>query len=70
MAEKPKTPGALSLRQASARLGVHHTTLRRWIQDGEGPRAMIKPGHRRSTIRIMVAELEEFIRLHSRRRLE
>ena len=56
---------ALTLRQAAKVLGVHHETLRRWICDGEGPKAFIKPG-RRSVIRIQQHDLDEFIRRYSR----
>ena len=58
-------PHALSLRQAAQRLNVHHATLRRWIKDGEGPKAFVKHG-RRSTYRILVNDLEAFIQKHSR----
>jgi excisionase family DNA binding protein len=56
---------AHTLRQAAKRLNVHHTTLRRWVQDGEGPRTFVKPGLRRSTYRITAQSLEEFIRRNS-----
>lgn len=55
---------ALSLRQAAKQLNVHHATLRRWIQDGEGPRAFVKPG-RRATYRIKLNDLERFISRNS-----
>jgi excisionase family DNA binding protein len=51
---------ALSLQQAAQRIGVHRTTLRRWIVLGEGPRTFIKNG-RRSTYRIAVADLDAFV---------
>jgi excisionase family DNA binding protein len=60
-------PFALSLRQAARRLNVHHVTLRRWIKDGEGPRAFVKPGLKRSTYRILIADLDHFIRVRSGR---
>lgn len=56
---------ALSLRTAAKRLGIHHATLARWIRDGEGPRAFIKPG-RRSCVRIYQSDLESYIRRYSR----
>jgi len=55
----------LTLRKAAKVLGVHHVTLGRWIRDGEGPRAFIKPG-RRSVIRIRDNDLDDFIRRNSR----
>lgn len=60
-----KSPNALTLRKAAARVGVHHATLGRWIRNGEGPRAFIKPGVR-SVIRIREVDLETFIRRFSR----
>jgi excisionase family DNA binding protein len=56
---------AFSLRQAAKLVGVHHTTLARWIRDGEGPRAFIKSG-KRTVIRVQELDLEAFIRRHSR----
>jgi excisionase family DNA binding protein len=56
---------ALSLRQAAKQLNVHHATLRRWIIDGEGPRAFIKRG-RRSTYRITATDLDAFIDRNSK----
>lgn len=56
---------ALTLRKAAKELGVHHTTLARWIRDGEGPKAFIKPG-RRTVIRIQKVDLEAFILRNSR----
>lgn len=55
-----------SLRQASKQLGVHYTTLRRWIQLGTGPRVLIKRNSKRSTYRIAAKDLEEFVRRNSR----
>jgi excisionase family DNA binding protein len=55
-----------SLRQAATKLGVHYTTLRRWIQLGTGPRALIKKNAKRSTYRIAAKDLDEFIRRHSK----
>ena len=57
---------ALTLRGAAKELGVHHATLARWIRDGEGPKAFIKPGLKRSVIRIRQVDLEDFIRRYSR----
>jgi excisionase family DNA binding protein len=57
---------SLTLRQAAKRLNVHHATLRRWIIDGEGPRAFVKVGRTRSTYRITTHSLEDFIRRNSR----
>jgi excisionase family DNA binding protein len=57
---------ALTLRKAAKKLNVHHATLRRWIQDGEGPRTSVKQNTRRATYRIKVADLDDFIRRHSR----
>jgi excisionase family DNA binding protein len=57
---------ALSLRQAAARLNIHHATLRRWIHDGEGPRAFVKQGIRRSTYRIVGSDLQNFIDRNSK----
>jgi excisionase family DNA binding protein len=56
---------ALSLRQAAKTLSIHHATLRRWIQDGEGPKTFIKVG-RRSTYRIQKSDLELYIARRSR----
>jgi excisionase family DNA binding protein len=56
----------LTLRQAAKRLNVHHATLRRWIIDGEGPHTFVKPGRARSTYRITIQSLEDFIRRNSR----
>lgn len=55
-----------SLRQAAKQLGVHHTTLRRWIQMGQGPKTLIKRNAKRSTFRISAKELEDFVRRNSR----
>lgn len=60
---------ALTLRKAAERLGVHHTTLRRWIEDGTGPRALVLPGTLRRTIRIMPGDLDRFIDQNSRGRI-
>jgi excisionase family DNA binding protein len=56
---------ALSIRRAAKVVGVHHTTLARWIRDGEGPKAFIKRG-RRNVIRIQQDDLDTFIRRNSR----
>lgn len=55
-----------SLRQAAKQLGVHYTTLRRWIHTGTGPRALIKRNRKRSTYRITAKDLDEFVRRNSR----
>ena len=55
-----------SLRQAAKELGVHYTTLRRWIQFGTGPKAFIKRNAKRSTYRISAKDLEEFVRRNSK----
>jgi len=55
-----------SLTQAAKLLQVHHSTLRRWIVAGEGPRTLIKPNGQRATYRITDADLEKFIRHYSR----
>jgi excisionase family DNA binding protein len=62
---EPRVTGSLTLRQAAKVLGVDHSTLGRWIRDGEGPKALIKPG-RRSTYRINAADLESFRNRYSR----
>jgi excisionase family DNA binding protein len=56
---------ALSLRQAAKRIGVHPSTLLRWVVDGEGPRTFIKVG-RRSVYRIATKDLQQFIDQRSR----
>ena len=56
----------LTLRAAARELGVHPSTLRRWIDDGEGPVALIKQGPRRATVRIRRADLDAWRRRHSR----
>lgn len=57
---------AFSLRQAAQKINIHHVTLRRWIRDGEGPRAFVKRGRRRSTYRILPSDLDAFLRKHTR----
>ena len=57
---------ALTLRKAAKVLGVHHATLAKWIRDGEGPRAFIKPSGSRYVIRIQQHDLDNFIRRYSR----
>lgn len=57
-----------SLRQAAKQLGVHYTTLRRWIQMGTGPRTLIKRNSKRSTYRISAKDLDEFVKRNSRGR--
>ncbi len=56
---------ALSLRKAALKLGIHHNTLKKWIVDGEGPKAFVKPGVHRDVIRIMPEELDRYIRVNS-----
>jgi excisionase family DNA binding protein len=63
--EEPRVTGSLTLRQAAKVLGVHHSTVGRWIRDGEGPKALIKSGVR-STYRISAADLERFTNRNSR----
>ena len=55
-----------SLRKAAKELGVHYTTLRRWIQLGTGPKALVKRNAKRSTYRITAKDLDEFVRRNSR----
>ena len=55
-----------SLTQAAKQLNVHHSTLRRWIMLGEGPKTLIKPNGKRSTYRITDDELRKFIERYSR----
>jgi predicted site-specific integrase-resolvase len=55
-----------SLRQAAIKLGVHYTTLRRWIQLGTGPKALIKRNAKRSTYRISAKDLDEFVQRNSK----
>jgi excisionase family DNA binding protein len=62
---EPRVTGSLTLRQAAQVLGVHHSTVGRWIRDGEGPKALIKQGVR-STYRITAADLERFTNRNSR----
>ena len=57
---------AYNLRQAAELLGIHHATLRRWIDDGIGPRAFIHHNTQRATIRITATELAAFQRSNSR----
>jgi excisionase family DNA binding protein len=34
----------LKISEASRILGVHRVTLKRWVQEGRGPKAIISPG--------------------------
>lgn len=63
---RQKRPKAYTLRAAADVLGVCHTTLRRWIADGSGPRTFIQPGIKRSTYRIMPSALEAFVNQNSK----
>jgi len=54
----------LSLREASRRLGVHPTTLRRWADNGDIP-VLLTPGHHR---RFSIEDIERFA--EQRRRLK
>ena len=58
-----------SLRQAATKLGVHYTTLRRWIQLGTGPRVLVKKNAKKTTYRISGHDLDEFIRRNSKGKL-
>ncbi len=55
----------LTLNQAAKRLGVHATTLRRWVDRGAIDAFLTPGGHRR----FLIADLERFEREHRRRRL-
>jgi predicted site-specific integrase-resolvase len=57
-----------SLRSAAKIIGVHHATLRRWILNGEGPRAFMKPHPTRATYRISEKDLEAFVQKYSKGR--
>ncbi|MCJ7511708.1 MAG: helix-turn-helix domain-containing protein [Anaerolineales bacterium] len=46
----------LSLREASRRLGIHPTTLRRWADSGEIP-VLLTPGHHR---RFSIEDIQRF----------
>lgn len=60
---------ALSLRAAADRVGLHHSTLRAMIDDGEGPPAFIKHWNGRTIIRIQPADLERWRRHYTRGRV-
>ncbi|MBE2224782.1 MAG: helix-turn-helix domain-containing protein [Anaerolineae bacterium] len=47
MTQLPETEKWLSLSAAAKELGVHHTTLRRWADNGEIPVMLTPGGHRR-----------------------
>lgn len=55
----------LSLKQASDRLGVHPTTLRRWADNGEIPVMLTPGGHRR----FASVDVERFAEEHRRLRM-
>ena len=61
----PESNEWLSLKQASDRLGVHPTTLRRWADSGDIPVMLTPGGHRRFT----VADIERFAEEHRRLRM-
>ena len=66
MPRSKSQPKALTLRAAAREIGVHASTLKRWIDDGEGPLAMIKAGPHRATVRIRRSDLDSWMTLHSR----
>ncbi len=55
----------LTLNQAAKRLGVHATTLRRWVDHGAIDAFLTPGGHRR----FLLADLERFEQAHRRTRL-
>jgi len=55
----------LTLEQASERLGIHPTTLRRWVDDGQIDAFLTPGGHRR----FWLADLDRFEQEHHRTRL-
>ncbi len=68
MAETSATPSRrkwLTLEQASERLGIHPTTLRRWVDEGQIDAFLTPGGHRR----FWLADLERFEQEHHRSRL-
>lgn len=65
MPSATKTSRGLCLSEAAAIVGVHRSTLYRWIIDGEGPRAFVKQGPKRSTIRIQRTDLNAWMRENS-----
>ena len=62
--QSPGRGGWLTLEQASERLGVHPTTLRRWVDEGAVEAFFTPGGHRR----FRLADLERFEREHQRGR--
>jgi excisionase family DNA binding protein len=67
MADSGSSPSRhkrLTLEQASDRLGVHPTTLRRWVDDGQVDAFLTPGGHRRFSM----ADLERFEQEHHRTR--
>ena len=52
----------LSLQEAAAQLGVHFTTVRRWVDQGAIPTLLTPGGHRRFS----PEDLEDFARRHRR----
>jgi excisionase family DNA binding protein len=56
---------ALTARQAALEIGVHPSTLLRWIDLGEGPRCFVKPGPRSRTVRIRREDWEAWLRQHA-----
>ena len=65
MGKAASKPG-ITLSEAARRIGIHPATLKRWIEDGEGPPALIKRGHAKDTIRIQPTKLEDWIERNSR----
>lgn len=53
------TPEFLTVSQTAARLGLHHSTVRRKIDEGLIP--AVQAGGRGSTVLIPVAELEQWL---------
>lgn len=58
---------SLTLREAAERIGVGYSTLRRWVDEGQGPRTFRGPTavRGRRVIRIYEKELIAWIDRHS-----
>jgi predicted site-specific integrase-resolvase len=63
--KKESTKGH-TLRSAARAIGVSAGTLARWIDDGEGPKAFVKMGVKRNTIRITDSNLKAYLNRNSR----
>lgn len=59
----------MTVTQAAKIMGIHPTTLIRWIDMGEGPRAFVKQGVKGRTIRIRDCDFEAWYRSNSKGRL-